>query len=270
MDWQSCRLQFLLVLLAVGANTALAVAQEWPPLEEDPDSFTVSTMNGHGMRPVAGVPYSADQYTERFQLRADGTKFDRKWFVKIYQDSEGRTRYELIAGEHSSGVQNDLPDKVMLNDPTRGTYYILDPSAHTAQTILPRIVHLTDPHQPDNSAARSVVNAQSPLRLSLQSLGGQVMQGLQARGTRYIKTYPAGTDDYNGPLRIIEDDWASTNPHMLLLRTITDPRTGQTITRMANILWKEPAAELFQVPHGYQILPLRPSDYFDHPERPID
>lgn len=86
-----------------------------------------------------------------------------------------------------------------------------------------------------------------------ESLGSQVIEGVQADGTRRTMTIPAGRIGNDKPIQIVTERWYSNQLQAVVLSKRSDPRVGETIYRLTNISQAEPAATLFQVPAGYTV-----------------
>jgi hypothetical protein len=86
-----------------------------------------------------------------------------------------------------------------------------------------------------------------------ESLGSQVIEGVQADGTRTTVTIPAGRIGNDKPIQIVTERWFSNQLQAVVLSKRSDPRVGQTIYRLTNVTQAEPAAALFQVPSEYTI-----------------
>jgi hypothetical protein len=90
-------------------------------------------------------------------------------------------------------------------------------------------------------------------RTAGESLGKQVMEGVNAEGTRSVSTIEAGAIGNDRPIQISSESWYSPDLQMMIMSKHSDPRTGDESFRLTNITRAEPAAYLFQVPAGYQI-----------------
>ena len=88
---------------------------------------------------------------------------------------------------------------------------------------------------------------------TVESLGGQTIEGVWAEGTRTTRTIPAGTIGNDQPIKIVSETWYSQDLQTVVLSTHRDPRTGESTFRLTNIQRSEPAASLFQVPAGYTV-----------------
>jgi hypothetical protein len=94
-----------------------------------------------------------------------------------------------------------------------------------------------------------------------------VIEGLEAKGDRITRTIPAGAEGNDQPIQITVETWIAAQAHIVLLRISNDPRRGETVTRLTNLVLEEPPAELFQVPPDYKVVELQP---VAKPESPSD
>ncbi len=86
-----------------------------------------------------------------------------------------------------------------------------------------------------------------------EPLGKQMIEGVNAEGTRNITTLDTGTIGNDRPIQITAESWYSADLQMVVMSKHSDPRTGDESFRLTNINRSEPAAYLFQAPGGYQI-----------------
>jgi hypothetical protein len=86
-----------------------------------------------------------------------------------------------------------------------------------------------------------------------EPIGKQVIEGVNAEGTRSVSTIAAGDIGNDRPIQITGEYWYSDELQMMVMSKHSDPRTGDESFRLTNIRKGEPAAYLFQPPSGYQI-----------------
>jgi hypothetical protein len=86
-----------------------------------------------------------------------------------------------------------------------------------------------------------------------ESLGKQMVEGVNAEGTRNVTTLDVGAIGNDRPIQVSSESWYSADLQMNVLTRHSDPRTGDESFRLTNINRAEPAAYLFQAPTGYQI-----------------
>jgi len=85
---------------------------------------------------VKDAPYSADVVTETIQTLGDGNRIVRNSSSKIYRDSAGRTRRELVMKVVGPwAVSGEAPLMITINDPVSGVYYNLNSSSKTAHKM---------------------------------------------------------------------------------------------------------------------------------------
>jgi hypothetical protein len=86
-----------------------------------------------------------------------------------------------------------------------------------------------------------------------EPLGKQMIEGVNAEGTRNVTTLDTGAIGNDRPIQITAESWYSADLQMVVMSKHSDPRTGDESFRLTNINRSEPAAYLFQAPAGYQI-----------------
>jgi hypothetical protein len=84
-----------------------------------------------------------------------------------------------------------------------------------------------------------------------ESLGTQMIEGVQAEGTRTTFTIPAGSIGNDLPIQVVSERWYSPELHTVVMTKHSDPRMGDTVYHLTNINRSEPAPSLFQAPADY-------------------
>src|SRR5438128_722740 len=89
------------------------------------DKRVAEVIAASSMKVVKGAPYSADAISESVQTLADGNKITRSYTVKMYRDSEGRSRREEVLNQGDSllGKYNTIS----IFDPANNTRFFLNP-----------------------------------------------------------------------------------------------------------------------------------------------
>jgi hypothetical protein len=88
-------------------------------------------------RLVKNSPFSADAVSESVQTLADGNRIVRSSTSKLYRNSEGRFRREMVSG--SGGMLGSLytvGQGVTLLDPVGGYRYMIDPNLRTTRQMV--------------------------------------------------------------------------------------------------------------------------------------
>lgn len=84
-----------------------------------------------------------------------------------------------------------------------------------------------------------------------ESLGKQLVEGVEAEGTRRTVEIPAGAIGNERPIEIVFERWYSPELQVVVMTKHSDPRFGETTYRLTNITRTEPVHELFEVPADY-------------------
>lgn len=86
-----------------------------------------------------------------------------------------------------------------------------------------------------------------------EQLGKQMIEGVEAEGTRTTVTIPAGEIGNERPIEIVSERWYSPELQLVVMTRHSDPRFGETTYKLTNINRTEPAKTLFEVPADYTI-----------------
>jgi hypothetical protein len=211
------------------------------------------------VKPVTGAPFSAQATTEISQALADGNQINNKETATVARDSSGRTRRDgtirrigLLA---SAGSQ---PDIVRIVDPVAGMTYMLDVPTKTAVKVPLKSgpgdvgINPKERFRKFRDHSNQVVDSLNR-QVVTESLGDQMMGGVDAQGTRTTETIPAGAIGNQKPIVIVSERWYSPDLQETIYSKRTDPRFGTTIYQLTNISRQEPDPSLFQVPADYAI-----------------
>jgi len=87
-----------------------------------------------------------------------------------------------------------------------------------------------------------------------ESLGQQLVEGVEAEGTRSVSTIPAGAIGNELPIEIVTERWYAPSLQAVVLSIHNDPRFGRTTYRLSNLRLSEPPPSLFEVPPDYTLL----------------
>jgi hypothetical protein len=103
------------------------------------------------------------------------------------------------------------------------------------------------------SAVAVDVNAELGAYEPAEDLGEQVLEGLLAHGTRMTDTIPAGAMGNERPIEIVTERWFSKDIDAMVLERFSDPRVGETVFRLVNVVRGDPSPTLFEVPQDYSL-----------------
>jgi len=235
---------------------------------------------------TAGAPYSAESVTETTQVLADGNRINRKSVTRIYRDSEGRIRREEV-DDAGSVVSVSIVDPVahvsyVLNPGSRTAYreqvLLRTPMMRSGGAGTPadvvakmeaemkaqgeltrRTADRKDAPPPPPPAPRSPGPPPPPppptptasREVVTENLGQQNIEGVSATGSRTTTTIPAGAVGNLQPIKVVVEQWVSSDLQVLVMTRHSDPRSGDTTYRLQSIVRAEPDRSLFTVPADY-------------------
>jgi hypothetical protein len=253
MKLQSTRWLFASVALA-GLGTLMAQGPGGWPHHGNMDFVAHEMMS----KTVTGAPFAADVVTTTTQTLPNGTHINRTSTAALYRDGEGRTRHEVqsLAGAGALTASSPARPTVFIHDPVAQAAYVLSPQKKTAQKMtLP--AHRSAGSGRDATASESAPGEHGLERLGAsvktESLGTQVMDGLEVEGTRRTLTIPAGAMGNDQPIQSVTERWYSPDLQVVVKSIRTDPRFGQTVYQLSNIRRGDQPASLFAVPSDYSV-----------------
>ena len=240
--------------------------------------------------PVKGAPYAAEATNETIQTLPDGNRIIEKHTSRMYRDAEGRTRMENNLSTLGPLVpEGKAPSITSINDPVSGEHFILDNNRKTATKMtMPKIALSGKPGEkrevrvemrhmgPAGSSATAATTVDHDVMIAgpavmatgavqthrvaghaldakSESLGKQMIEGVECEGTRETVTIPAGQMGNERPLVSVTERWVSAKLGMDVLRKHTDPRFGETNYRLTRIVQADQPRSLFEVPADYKV-----------------
>jgi hypothetical protein len=211
---------------------------------------------------VKGAPYKAEAVTEVTQTLADGNKISRRTTSTVWRDGSGRTRREGTLNAVGPVMGHDMPRHVFIHDPVAGTTFVLEPDNRIARRMPAfgeRMRH-GGPDRPEGPEGEGEHGprffnrrVKGPGEEQTEKLGTQVIEGLEATGTRTTVTIPAGSIGNERPIEVVSERWYSPELQAVVLSTHRDPRFGDNTYRLTGIQRVEPDKSLFEVPADYTV-----------------
>ncbi len=228
---------------------------------------------------VVGKPYSAQSVTESTQMLVDGNRISQRNEARVFRDGEGRTRLEqTLRGIAPWATAREPVELITINDPVAGLSYVLEPGARKARQLRPVSIAAgvagasgawegaapaIPPLPPLPTVAADFTMTTAPIGAASfsfsstvvpEDLGEQVLEGVLTHGTRSTRTIPAGELGNERPIEIVAEQWFSPELEAVVLRRNYDPRVGETVYRLTNVVLGEPSPDLFLVPQGYELI----------------
>jgi hypothetical protein len=199
-----------------------------------------------GGKTVTGAPFTATFSQETTHAFADGNHIRQTTSGTLVRDGSGRTRRDLTLptiGDWATSGKTP-PHVVLIKDPVGGANYILEPDRKIArkQPLASGRFGKEGGGPPPGFAQNDATTT---------SLGTQMVNGVSAVGTRTIRTIPAGAMGNEKPIVITVERWYSPDLQMNVMIKRSDPRTGENLFQLTNIVPGDPDPTLFQVPADY-------------------
>jgi hypothetical protein len=252
-------------LWAVAASLALPVSGQVTRNR----TTTIEMAHPH----TARLPYTAEFKITRVQRLANGTTITRESTETVAVDSQGR---QMTATTTIPLSSDQTPmTHVVVNDPlTRTTSSWSVPGQRATIITRPKPVsvveHSYGVSSTDSSATlpSCLENATSSTLVSrnyasgvpkekptVEDLGIETFQGIEAHGRRTTRTIPVGAIGNDAPLERVEETWVAHGFRDLLIHIVSDdPQTGKTDKEMTKFEQSEPDEATFQIPSGYEIV----------------
>jgi hypothetical protein len=213
-----------------------------------------------GGKTVKGAAFSAQVSFETSQTLANGVHVSHKMTGALYRDSEGRTRQEL--------PREGAPEIVFINDSVAGVRLNLHMfqktvnkinvnQARVNQELEARARANREAEEREQMEKATSMNATSVRRSEpqrkVESLGTQSFEGVQAEGTRFTITIPAGAEGNDQAFDIVSERWYSPELQVTVMGKRSDPRNGEMTYRLTHINRSEPASSLFEAPSDFTV-----------------
>jgi len=234
---------------------------------------------------VRGQPYSAEAVTETTQTLADGNRIINRSSSMIYRDGEGRERREESIGKLGAwNAQGEPAKAVFISDPVAGFSYTLHTEDHTAEKMPAGFTFMADRlgtaatagtigpsgdvavayktrlaagvGDADKVVAQKIQIAGSRggrVNLKVDQLGSQMFEGVAADGTRTTQTIPAGQIGNERDISVTSERWFSKELGVVMMSKQSDPRSGETVYKLTNLIRNEPLHSMFEVPADYTV-----------------
>jgi len=227
---------------------------------------------------VQGAPYSATIVNESTQTLADGNRIVQRATGTTARDSQGRTRQDMALPSIGNMSAANAPHLVFIQDPVAQTAYTLnltDKTAHKMPALPPTppgavqgqftsgVFSAAIP-PPNIAVAGAGLPGPGPVVMKAQinpeqgdikteDLGTQTMQGVSVQGVRTTRTIPAGQIGNDKPIEIVTEVWTSPELKTTVYSKRSDPRTGEQIFQLTNIVRSEPDPSQFTVPADFKL-----------------
>src|SRR5580658_495491 len=225
-------------------------AQDSEELMRGPDGGTTYHVDGISVRPLAGQPFSGRGTTEWTRTLEDGSVVTTHLFAMVARDSQGRIYREGRGFVPAGSNEEPKRHRFKIADPITHTLTLCMVAAHscTVTNYFASTTFKLRPVGPFDDGKRT---------LARESLGNDVMDGINVVGSLETVTINAGVTGNSQALSITREFWYSPELQVNLAITRKDPREGKQVVRVLDVSRSEPDPNLFKVPEGYTVHDLR-------------
>jgi len=213
---------------------------------------SISVENKKPDKPIAGLPFTADQRISTVQHLANGITITHQMTGRIYRSSTGLERSEATL------VTTDNASK-----PPVTLAWIVDRSQHTAICLHVQSKFATITHVPANGTVTvgflDLPSYQKPESLQpgkpeTTDLGRRTYEGLEVAGKRVTRTTNSDQAGNDAPFRSTREQWVYPQLNLIVDEIERDPVDGEREVELTNIRTAEPDADLFKIPEGTQVM----------------
>jgi hypothetical protein len=185
--------------------------------------------------PVAGISYSLDT---RSHVAHKSMPFN---FRIMKSGKPGENQFEFRAAQGAGATSN----------------VIVTTQVAPGQRLPPPGVGEHFELRTEGTAGFAIRTKPAPGNEAKEDLGKQMIEGVEAQGTRTTITIPAGEIGNERAIEIVSERWYSPELQLVVMTRHSDPRSGETTYKLTNINRTEPAKSLFEVPAGFTIREMK-------------
>lgn len=209
--------------------------------------------------PVSGVNFTLDERNKTARKYVIPTTAQGK---KAYAEGYAAgSSYAYSTGGQGGAVtvtQADVEKKVALEAKMKEVEKAKEKAVESGQMIVSGNAIAVANGSPLQASTYTIAGQQKYPRKE-ESLGKQTMEGVEVEGVRHTTTIPAGEIGNEMPINMITEKWYSDELKQVVYLKTSDPRFGETIYRLTNIVRENPDRSLFDVPSDYTVREFKPA-----------
>jgi len=212
----------------------------------------VMNCGGIAAGPVKGMPFSAQEITEKRLITAGGAILTEVITSLIARDAEGRSWRQMLTAAVPGKPQ--LPSISMISDPIAGYRYLMYPNLMALRSRLPGGGQLPTMPGAPSPAIPGMPAGAMPSMSAPQELGERMIEGFLAKGIRYTSMVPPSITGATQPVQMVTESWCAKELGAVLHTSFSNPQIGEITTKLSGIQQAHPPGDLFQVPGHYQVV----------------
>lgn len=233
------------ILLGLSASVVFTIV---PVFAQAPATVGAvrTQIQGIEIPPVANAPFSAKIVVTWNQPLVGGGTVSKKYYTLVARDSQGRVRRETREFVPADSSEEPNLRSFTILDPVSGTRTVCTTASLNCATSA---FHPGMPLTDDAGAASS--NRTS--KVTRESLGQQTINDMPVVGTRETVTNVSGSHGGRRVAITRTEMWYSSDLHMNLSVTRSNPQTGQVTLNVTDLARGEPDSSWFAIPSGYEV-----------------
>lgn len=211
-------------------------------------------------------PFTAKLRLTVDQRLDDGNRIHGVRESRVARDSSGRVRTEQPAGcymDDDGKMKQRL--SIIINNQADRSFLTWQEESPEMEKIA-RLQHFPEPRParkltPEELAAiqkRAAMQRSQRNEFKNEDLGTKNFFGMEVHGRRTTRTIPPGEEGNELALKIVDEEWRSTELGLMMQATHSDPRSGTSTWEVVELDREEPLAALFSPPEGYKLVEIKP------------
>jgi hypothetical protein len=238
------KVPLVLLLTALAFLAAPLGAQTAGDTQHAPDGGTSEMIQSITIPALANAPFSCTVTTELVKKLEDGSSMTLQNHRLVMRDGAGRIFQERRSFVPKAGTKEPELMQLEISDPIKHEKYFCSPHLRSCEL-----------HYYFSPASFS--NAKGQADVTSESLGKDMISGLEATGVRETRHLAPGTIGNDLELSITKEFWYSPQLDINLLVKRFDPRFGTQTFAVTELSVTEPDLTYFSVPAGYSIIDRR-------------
>lgn len=164
-------------------------------------------------------------------------------------------RFQLMSKPGTPAEGNRFEFKTAQGAGATSSVIVTGPAGQTGTRVAPPPPGVAEHFEMrvEGSAGFAIRTKSSPGNEVKEQLGKQLIEGVEAEGTRTTITIPVGEIGNERPIEIVNERWYSPELQLVVMSRHSDPRSGETTYKLTNINRTEPAKSLFEVPANFTV-----------------
>ena len=201
-----------------------------------------------------GFDKELQKRVEEITQKAKAMAKDTRTPVTVRSEQNGDTVVVKRSEESNADGKKEIREEVKVRVVRVG-----DPTGHHAEASAYRvgagesIAHAISETVRHGPIGMSFQDSKWSSKSNITELGARDFEGVRAEGKQRSYTIPAGEIGNKNPITVTSETWYSPELQVTVYSKQSDPRSGDSIYRLANVKRTEQPLSLFSVPADYTV-----------------